>query len=386
MKIALIGTTLFHQGAEYVLASIARGFSARGHDVHVILSALQNDLAKEHPDWQPFELSKNVVVHVLPSRRARYSVWHLRGLLKSERFDVVLNHSSPFSIPLALASLFLLNRPKLIHVEHLGGIGLNEKGVEIRPKRSASGMLYNALMRKFDAQFTVSKGTADAITRMTGYPRHRIYTVYNPVVDAVFYEKLQGTPTHPWLMDESIPVVVAAGAFCSLKNYELLLSAWADVLKVTHARLIIFGEGKLRSEYEDIIERMGMAEYVSLPGFTNNLPAALARAKCFVVSSIIESFSIVLVEALASGTPIVSTNCPYGPAEILKGGQYGILVENNNACALARGIVTVLKGDGIKPTPESYGRFTIDAIIDRYEEAMDYIMETMPEDRVDAKS
>jgi glycosyltransferase involved in cell wall biosynthesis len=90
--------------------------------------------------------------------------------------------------------------------------------------------------------------------------------------------------------------------------------------------LIIFGEGGLRSEYERLIEELGIGDSVSLPGFTNNLPAELKGGACFVVSSLIESFSVVLVEALASGVPVVSTDCPYGPGEILKRGKYGTLV------------------------------------------------------------
>lgn len=373
MKIALIGTTLFHQGAEYVLASIARGFSAHGHDVHIILSALQNDLAKEHPDWKPFDLSKDITVHILPCRRARYSVMPLRRLMNVEHFDVVMNHSAPFALPLVAASLCMRNRPKIIHVEHLGGVGLDEKGAVIPPKKDLLSLITNRLMRKFDAQFAVSDGTADAITRMTGYPRHKIYTVYNPVIDEIFYKKLSEEAVHPWLLDTSIPVVIAAGAFCSFKNHMLLLRAWAKVVNKVKARLIIFGEGELRKNYESEIKDLGIENSVSLPGFTNNLPAALKQACCFVVSSTIESFSVVLVEALASGTPVVSTNCPYGPPEILQDGKYGILVENNSENALADGIVRALNGKGITPPPESYKRFTIDAIIDRYEQAMNEV-------------
>ena len=379
MKIAMIGTTLFHQGAEYVLATIARGMAAHGHEVTVILSKFHEDWQNAHPDWKPFELGDKVKVMIQQAHRARESVFTLRKLIVQGGYDVVICQSGCYTYPLAVASCLMHKRPLLIHVEHSGGFGTDGLGNKIDPKFSLRGCLRNWLFNRMDAQFTVSDGTADAITRMTGYPRDRIYTVYNPVVDEVFARKLAAEPTHPWLKGEDVPVVVAAGAFCSFKNHTLLLRAWTEVVKETMARLIIFGEGGMRGEYEKLIAEFGIGDSVSLPGFTDNLPAALKRAACFVVSSTIESFSVVLVEALAAGTPVVSTNCPYGPPEILHSGKYGTLVKNNDVQALAEGILKVLRGEGVKPTPEAWASFTVDAIVNRYEQAIDAVIKAQGE-------
>lgn len=375
MKIAMIGTTLFHQGAEYVLASIARGMAAHGHEVTVILSKFHEDWQNAHPDWKPFELGDKVKVIIQPARRARKSIFTLRKIIVQGNYDVVICQSGCYTYPLAVASCLMRRCPILIHVEHSSGFGTDGFGNKVEPRFSFRGFLRNWLFRRMDAQFTVSDGTADAITRMTGYPRDRIYTVYNPVVDEVFAHKLEAGPTHPWLKGGDVPVVVVAGAFCSFKNHPLLLRAWAEVAKKHKARLIIFGEGGMRDEYEKLIAELGIGDSVSLPGFTDNLPAALKRAACFVVSSTIESFSVVLVEALAAGTPVVSTNCPYGPPEILHGGKYGILVKNNDAHDLAEGIQEVLRGGGIKPPDEAWKPFTIAAIVNRYERAINEVME-----------
>lgn len=375
MKIAMIGTSLFHQGAEYVLAALARGLSKHGHDVTVILSKYHDDWQKEHPDWKPFELGPAVKVIVLPTRRGRESVFSLRRVLKTGGFDVALNHTASFCCPMIASAILMKNRPAVINVEHLGGIGVDARGCKIEPRDTLRGLLLQMFKRRLDAQFTVSEGTADAITRMTGFPRSRIYTVYNPAVDEVFERKLKESPAHPWLREATLPVVVAAGAFAACKNYLLLLRAWAEVIKRFKARLVIFGEGGLRSEYERLIEELGIGDSVSLPGFTNNLPAELKGASCFVVSSLIESFSVVLVEALASGVPVVSTDCPYGPGEILQRGKYGTLVKNDDVADLAEGILKVLNGQGIKPPPESYAPFTIDAVVDRYERAMKDVLD-----------
>ena len=106
------------------------------------------------------------------------------------------------------------------------------------------------------------------------------------------------------------------------------------------------------------------------PGYTDNLPAEIKAADAFIVSSNIESFSIVLVEALAAGTPVISTDAPYGPPEILQNGKYGILVKRNNPDALADGILQVLNGHAIPPTPEAYERFTLPNTVKRYEAAL----------------
>lgn len=370
MKIALIGTTLFHQGAEFVLATLARGFAEHGHDVTVVLSKYQTDWQQAHPDWVPFELGKDIRLIIQPKRRARESVFSLRRILKAGNYDVVMCHSGLYIYPLVFASFGLKNRPILIHVEHSGGIGTSVDGKIVTPRISLGAFLKNKIKNCVDAQFAVCTGTADAIFRMTGYPRSRIYTVYNPVIDTVFRNKLAQAARHPWLEDKTLPVVVAAGAFCSLKNHVLLFRAFADVIKQVSARLILFGEGGLRKEYEQIIQRLGISEYVSLPGFTDNLPSELKNADCFVVSSTIESFSVVLVEALAAGVPVVSTNCPYGPPEILKNGKYGILVENGDVTSLAKGILRVLTGHGIPPPQEAIAPYTVEATVARYESCL----------------
>ena len=330
MKIAMIGTSLFHQGAEYVLAALARGLSKHGHDVTVILSKYHDYWQKEHPEWRPFELGTEVKVIVLPTGHGRESVFSLRRVLKTGGFDVVLNHTASFCYPMIASTVLMRNRPVLINVEHLGGIGVDARGRKIEPRNTLRGRLFQMFKRRLDAQFTVSEGTADAMARM--------------------------------------------GAFAACKNYLLLLRAWAEVIKRFKARLVIFGEGGLRSEYERLIKELSIGDSVSLPGFTNNLPAELNGASCFVVPSLIESFSVVLVEALASGVPVVSTDCPYGPGEILKRGKYGTLVKNDDATALADGILKVLNGQGIKPPPESHAPFTIDAVVDRYERAMEDVL------------
>jgi glycosyltransferase involved in cell wall biosynthesis len=112
---------------------------------------------------------------------------------------------------------------------------------------------------------------------------------------------------------------------------------------------------------------LGLDQLIDFPGHTHNLPAELKAADAFVVSSHAESFSVVLVEALASGIPVVSTNCPSGPPEILQNGKYGILVEPGNPSSLAKGILQVLDGKGVIPPHESWEPYVLEKVSNEYE-------------------
>lgn len=372
MYLSILIPTLYSQGAEYVAACMARGFAEAGHRVDVVVSALQRDLEAQTTDRKPFALGANIRLVYLPHRRARHNILALRQYIQQNRPDVILNNAAPFTPALALARLLLPKTfpTKVVHVEHLGGIGLDAEGNPIQPRASLRTELFYALLRRYDAILVVSQGTGEALHRLTGYPLSRIFTVYNPALDDVARKKMSAPPSHPWLASKTCPTFVAAGAFCPAKNYPNLLRAFAKVRVQHPCRLVIFGNGPLKSEYERLIKELNLQECVSLPGYTDNLPAEIKAADAFIVSSNIESFSIVLTEALAAGTPVISTDAPYGPPEILQGGKYGILVKRNDPDALAAGILQVLNGHAILPTPEAYERFTLSNTVKRYEAAL----------------
>lgn len=377
MKIALVGDTLFHQGAEYVLATLARGFEQGGDEVDIILSHRQIELQRLHPEWKPFEVSSRCNIHIGGYSRGRSSVLALRKLIMNGRYDVVMSHASPYSIPLACACMWMRKRPILIHVEHSSLIGVDVHGNIVQGRKWCGiwTFIKRMIMRRFDAQFAVSTGTADGINRCSGYPRDKIFVVYNPVVDEEFYRKVLQRPSHPWLLDKSVPVLVAAGAFQPMKNHIMLIRAFAEVVRKRRAKLIIFGDGPLRAQYIDLIADLSLNDFVSLPGFTDNLPSEIRNADGYVISSTVESFSIVCVEALASGTPVVSTDCPYGPRELLRGGEYGMLVKNDDIIEMADALVDLLDGKFVKPTEEMVAAYTVPAIVERYKNAVRMVME-----------
>ncbi|EAR23076.1 glycosyltransferase [Nitrococcus mobilis] len=193
------------------------------------------------------------------------------------------------------------------------------------------------LYTQADCVICVSHGVADDLARITGLARQAIHVPHNPVVTPELLALAQASAPHPWLAEQrQWPVVLGAGGLRRQKNFPLLLRAFASLRRQRPCRLIILGEGRQRARLGRLAERLGITEDVSLPGFVDNPYAYMARAALFVLSSHWEGSPNVLTEAMAVGTPVVATDCPSGPREILDGGRYGELVDVDDPIALAR--------------------------------------------------
>jgi len=218
-----------------------------------------------------------------------------------------------------------------------------------------------------DSIVAVSNGVADDLSLTASISRERITTVYNPVVTPELQEKLRAPLDHPWFAPGSPPVLLAVGRLVAQKDFPTLLKAFARVRAVRPARLVILGEGKKRTKLEVLARKLGVASDVALPGFMPNPFPYMMRASVFVLSSAWEGLPGVLIEAMACGCPVVSTDCPSGPAEILGGGAYGPLVPVADDAALAKAILSVLE------TPPDSERlraqaalFSVDRATDQY--------------------
>ncbi|MFB4205561.1 Glycosyltransferase Gtf1 [wastewater metagenome] len=193
-----------------------------------------------------------------------------------------------------------------------------------------------------DAVVSVSEGVGDDLAATAGLPRGSITTIHNPVVTPALAERAASPSPHPWFSDGGPPVVVAAGRLVAQKNFPLLLDAFARLRAGRAARLVILGEGPERGQLEAQARALGINADVALPGQVKNPYAAFARAALFTLSSDFEGLPTVLIEALACGCPVVSTDCPSGPAEILDHGRHGPLVPLGDAPALATAMAAVL--------------------------------------------
>lgn len=190
----------------------------------------------------------------------------------------------------------------------------------------------------------VSQGVANELEDLVPGAKGRIHTRYNPIM------AVEATPDaglHPWLVSPDQPVILGAGRLTRQKGFETLIRAFARVEHHPPPRLLILGEGPERRHLLQLASEFGIAERVALPGFVPNPRMQMQGASVFVLSSVWEGFGNVLVEAMAAGTPVLSTDCPSGPREILADGQYGPLIPVGDVEAMAIAIQQMLT----KPTP-----------------------------------
>lgn len=198
-----------------------------------------------------------------------------------------------------------------------------------------------------DAVVTVSNGLLADLRDQFGVDPARLHTIYNPAFRRTFLNAAATPITHAWLGDPERPLAIAAGRLHHVKGFDDLLRAFARLPAALGARLIILGEGKERRALETLIEELGLNHVVEMPGRTTNIAAWMARADLFVLSSRREGLPAVVIEALASGLPVVATRCPSGPDEILADGRFGTLVEVGDTEGLAKAIAMTLQATGI---------------------------------------
>jgi glycosyltransferase involved in cell wall biosynthesis len=223
---------------------------------------------------------------------------------------------------------------------------------------------------------TVSNGVAKDLIENTGIAPKYVKTIYNPVVDDQLGELAAQPLQHPWFDAESPPVILGAGRLIPQKDFATLLRAFAQLRQRRPARLMILGEGRLRPELEGLAETLGVAADVAFPGFVQNPYQYMARAAAFVLASLYEGLPGVLIQALACGCPVVSTDCPGGSEEILDYGKYGTLTPVGDAAAIAGALNAALDAP---PDRDALMRraqvFSVDTAAQRYLEYLDGVVE-----------
>lgn len=363
MKISFIIQDLFQQGAEYITALLIRGFVNKGYDVDLVVSKVHSDRLASGD--KPFEIPQECNLITLPNRKARKNLFALRKYLSHTDAHSAIVMCPHYSQAVAIAALGLRHCPQLVYVEH----GLRNGG--FGPKFPSRRWLWMVIRRhSFDKVCGVSKFTTRDTEIEFGIKPGAGFAVYNPVIDDVFRRKIKEPTQHPWLTNKEMPTFVAAGAHCDVKRHCVLFEAFKKLNEATPARLILFGKGVLTEEYKKWIAENNMEHFISLPGQTYNLPAELKSADGFLISSYEESFSIVLIEAMASNIPVISTDCPYGPPELLNHGEYGRLVPINDSNSMAQAIIEQIQNPRRPAPPHVWQKFTIENIVARYEEAL----------------
>jgi glycosyltransferase involved in cell wall biosynthesis len=199
--------------------------------------------------------------------------------------------------------------------------------------------------RRIEHIVAVSEGVAEDTVRVAGYPRAQISVIRNPVITDALHAQAAMPCPHPWLgadAQAAAPVILAAGRLERQKDFPTLLRAFALLHAERPVRLVVLGEGAWRERLAALAATLGVDADVDLPGFQPNPYPFLARTRVFALSSRWEGSPNVLTEAMALGTPVVATDCPSGPREILADGRYGPLVPMGDAPALAAALARAL--------------------------------------------
>jgi glycosyltransferase involved in cell wall biosynthesis len=343
-------------GAERVMLALARGFAGRGVAVDV---AVAQNVGPNVPAAD--ELFRVVD---LRAGRALAALPGLARYLRREAPAVMLSALPHANVIAVWARALARASTRIVVSEHttpsLSAALGTHRGARLLP------YFMRRSYPKADAVVAVSDGVADDTAAFLHVERTAITRIYNPIVSGRL-EALAAEPLdQPWFAPAAPPVVLGVGRLTAAKDFGTLIRAFAELRKRRAARLLILGEGEERGPLTALARELRVHEDVALPGFDDNPFRYMRRAGAFVLSSRWEGLGNALVEAMACGAPVVSTDCPNGPREILEGGRHGRLVPVGDYAALAGAIEACLAGPAPPTAIQRAGAFSVEAALDRY--------------------
>src|ERR1700733_1819937 len=331
-RISIFLPSLEGGGAERVMCNLAIEIAERGIPVDLVLAKKIGPYLQDVPP--------TVRLIDLGSGRLIFCIPKLINYLRSVKPHCLISALSNANVIAIVSHLLAASPAKIIVSER---VAINQAQIHIHSlRRRLVPILIRLFYKRADHIVAISHGVADQLATMLGIPHDNIAVIYNPVVNDKLLQKAEEPVNHPWFLPAAPPVIVAAGRLVKQKDFQTLIRAFSLVRKTRVASLMILGEGECRPEVQNLAQQLGIADDVSLPGFVDNPYKYMKGARAFVLSSLYEGFANVIIEAMACGTPIISTNCPSGPSEILENGRWGRLVPVGDVGGLAKAIQNVL--------------------------------------------
>jgi glycosyltransferase involved in cell wall biosynthesis len=331
-------------GAERMMVNLANEFVKKGINIEIVVSNKNGTYFEEISDSVSIT---NLDAPEYPGFSALGAYFPLKKYLRNKNPDILLSVLTITNVVALLTyrttdvdtKLVISQRNNLTNnVKHMGA-----------PAKWVLPQLVEITYPWADHIITISEGVASDLQNRIRVSSEKIATIYNPVVTDSITKKASQRPEHPWFRgSKEYNIILGVGRLAEQKDFETLIQAFEKLQKNSQSRLVILGKGGQREELIQKAEDLGVQDKVDFPGFVDNPFSYMAHADVFVLSSAWEGFGNVIVEAMACGTPVVSTNCPSGPAEILQEGEYGSLVPVGNSQQLADAIYETVQN----PTPE----------------------------------
>jgi glycosyltransferase involved in cell wall biosynthesis len=329
-KISIVLPNLASGGAERLAVSLANDWVNRGLEVEMALLSTNNEPFLEL-------LDKRVLIIDLQVTKLRNAIFPLKDYFKNSKPDVIWSGLWPLTA-ISIFSWILSGRMGRIYtIDH------NQLSIATVKTLKISRYIVKLITRLSypfaTGNMTVSEGVKNDLVNLTNLPKERIKVIYNPAARGIGKNTNLPPETKNDLWGGNPgKCIISIGSFKKQKNFKLLIESFALLSVEIKATLIILGEGPLREDLEKQVSDLNLSHLVYLPGFAKDPSPWLLTADLFVLSSDWEGLPTVLIEALDCGLPVVSTDSPTGPSEILEGGKWGILVPLNNSEELLKGI------------------------------------------------
>lgn len=356
MKIALFIASLGGGGAERVLVDLAEEFAARGHTVDLVVGDLKGAV------YLKPALSAVRIVDLKVSRMTR-SVPALVRYLREYQPDVMLATRAHSCCVAVVARVCAGTKTALVLRE------ANTLSVyfQNRPwrERLFFGLAVRICYPWANAVIGVSQGVVNDLKKyiLSGYKK--LYVVYSPLITGDMFDQAAVSLDHPWFKEGS-PVILAVGRLSAQKRFDVLIRAFAVLRQEINVKLLILGEGELREYLQGLIKTLDLEKDIQLFGFDPNPFKFMKHARFLVMSSDWEGLPGVLVQALACGCPVVSTDCASGPREILKDGRWGTLIPVGNVMALTQAMREALSKERVEVDPAELDEYTMVRSADHY--------------------
>ncbi len=319
-------------GAERVIVNLTSELADRGRDVEIVLAEKKGELLKQvHKNVSVIDLNAEPFIPMIPA---------LRSYIEERQPDILLSTVNTANLAAILA--MLTTRSNTRHIIRMANTPSEKERVYHKKLTDRPIPYLMKLLYPFGHEFiTISEGLANDLVENYKINHDKISTIYNPCVTDEMLRQGNEPISCNWFSDPEVRVVLGVGSLTEQKDFQTLIKAFSVVRGQNKKyKLVILGEGPQRNDLESLCSKLSLEDDVCMPGEIDNPYPYMNDADLFVLSSRWEGFGIVTVEAMAFGTPVIATDCPYGPSEILENGKYGTLVPTGNAKALAEAIQT----------------------------------------------